>query len=172
MSDTKGELFEIDYEKNGSIDVVRFSIDLKDGQSSAPFGFLKTDGQYTFPVIKDDVSNNLRAFIISRSNNSYTITNVKSNKSISIEPIIQTPIPVISKPIPSKPITKSNPAVKFMYSGGAINNITGNHTDSNYASKYANYSCPDCGERVIFCNGSVRRPYFRHWRSYGCDYYS
>lgn len=45
---------------------------------------------------------------------------------------------------------------------GAINKLTGDYVYPRIANKKDTYSCPDCSKDLVFCQGTVRTPYFRH----------
>lgn len=57
---------------------------------------------------------------------------------------------------------------------GAINKLTGNYVYPKIANKEDSYKCPDCNKDLVFCNGQVRNPYFRHKKevSSGCTRYT
>lgn len=56
---------------------------------------------------------------------------------------------------------------------GAINTETSIYTIPSRACKNTLYKCPDCNQRVIFRNGSVRVPHFAHFvSSIKCKFYN
>ena len=52
--------------------------------------------------------------------------------------------------------------MELLLSFGAINKTTGQYVSSRAANKKDNYICPDCNKDLIFCQGKIRIPYFRH----------
>ena len=53
---------------------------------------------------------------------------------------------------------------------GALDDV-GEYCRPSLASKDILYRCVDCGDRVIFRKGSIRRPHFAHWSKRECTYY-
>lgn len=100
----------------------------------------------------------------------------KASKStkVVLTPILPTNIsvqvPTSVLPL-KKLVKKTNPVPTFIVKC-AIDNYSGNLIPRSEGVSGGSYSCPECGEYVIFCNGPSRGPYFKHWRSYGCSYYS
>jgi len=45
---------------------------------------------------------------------------------------------------------------------GAINKTTQNYIYPKIANKNDIYICPDCSQNLVFCNGKIKVPYFRH----------
>lgn len=49
-----------------------------------------------------------------------------------------------------------------MLSLGGINKSTKQYVCADIANKKDNYYCPSCKKDLIFCKGSIKKPYFRH----------
>ena len=54
---------------------------------------------------------------------------------------------------------------------GALEDQTGKYILPKFASKNNNYTCVDCGARVIFRKGEVRIPHFAHFTRSNCEYF-